>query len=406
MIEVEEAKRLVLESGQKLAPAECALMDSLGLVLAEDVVSELDIPPFDNSAMDGFALLASDTVAATESVPAVLRITETVQAGKVPRQTVIPGTAVKIMTGAPVPSGADAVIQVEQTRETDGKVHILRPVKPGENIRRAGEDLTKGTVALAAGTLIRPAEIGLLASLGNARVKIYPRPRVAILSTGEELVEIDEPMVPGKIRNSNTYSLIAQVLTCGAEPVSLGIARDTVEDTIAKVKEGLNCDVLLTTGGVSVGEYDFVKEVLEELGAELKFWSVAQKPGKPLAFWLIESKPVFGLPGNPVATMVCFEEYVRPLLLKMMGKTRLFRPEVEAVLVNDLKKKPGRVHFVRVVVEQKEGVFYATSTGPQGSGILSSMSQANGLALIPKDVTQIKAGEKVKVHLIDMPEDH
>lgn len=406
MIEVEEAKKIVLDSAKVLPPVETALMESLGLVLAEDVVSDLDIPPFDNSAMDGFALISSDTVEATDSRPAVLRIIETIQAGKVPQQTVSSGRAVKIMTGAPLPTGADAVIQVEHTREADGKVKVLRPVKPEENIRRAGEDMAKDTVAITGGTLIRPAEVGLLASLGKARAKVYPRPRVAILSTGEELVEIDEPLEPGKIRNSNTYSLIAQVLACGARPVPLGIAKDTIDDTTAKVKEGLNCEVLLATGGVSVGEYDFVKNVLEELGAELKFWSVAQKPGKPLAFWLLEGKPVFGLPGNPVATMVCFEEYVRPLLLKMMGRTKLFRPEVEAVLKEDIKKKPGRMHYVRVVVEQKEGAYFVASTGPQGSGILSSMLLANGLVLIPKDTTLIKAGEKVKAHLIDLPENH
>lgn len=406
MIEPEEAKKIVLDSTGKLAPIEHDLMECLGLILAEDVISNIDIPPFDNSAMDGFALVSSDTVRATEADPVALSIIETVPAGKIATRPVLSGTAIKIMTGAPVPPGADAVIPVEHAREVEGNVQILRSVKPGENIRRAGEDMAKGAIALGSSTLIRPAEVGLLASLGRSKVLVYPRPKVAVLSTGEELVDIGEPISPGKIRNSNTYSLAAQVLACGAEPVTLGIARDTIEDTTAKVKEGLNCDVLLTTGGVSVGEYDFVKDVLEGLGAELKFWSVAQKPGKPLAFWVLNGKPVFGLPGNPVATMICFEEFVRPLLLKMMGRAKLFRPEIEAVLTSDVKKKPGRMHYVRVIVEDKEGVYSASSTGPQGSGILKSMSLANGLALIPKDVTLVSAGEKVKVHLIDMPENH
>jgi len=230
---------------------------------------------------------------------------------------------------------------------------------------------------------------------------------VAILTTGDELVEVDEPIAPGKIRDSNGYALYAQAKACGAKPIMLGIARDTKGEVRAKIDEGLDvADVVLTTGGVSVGEYDVVKDVLADLGAELKFWRVAQKPGKPLAFWILRDKLVFGLPGNPVAVMVSFEEYVRPALLKMMGRTKLFRPEVEAYLTHDIKKKPGRVHFVRVKVEKRDGDYYVASTGPQGSGILKSMSLADGLALIPPEANLVKAGEKVRVHLIDMPEDH
>ncbi len=406
LISPEEAKSIVLNEVKTLSPCELDILDSLGSVLAQDVVSDMDIPPFDNSAMDGFAVKASDTKGASKENPVRLKIVDDQPAGRVTKVVVTSGVAVKVMTGAPIPKGADAVIRVEDTQTSGEWVYILQEVKEGQDIRLAGEDVRKGETVIRSGTVIGPSQIGILASLGKSKVMVLPRPSVAILCTGDELVEIDEPLPMGKIRDSNSYSTAAQVIACGARPVRLGIARDTVESISAKLREALHCDVIVTTAGVSVGEHDIVKDVIEDLGAELKFWRVAQRPGMPLAFWMFKGKPVFGLPGNPGASMICFEEYVRPALLKMMGRTKLFRPEIEAVLTQDIKKKPGRMHYVRVRVERKNGEYYATSAGPQGSGILKTMSLANGLALIPKDAPLIKAGEKVKVHLIDMPEDH
>ncbi len=407
MIEPKEALRIILDEVKLQSVEKVNLMDSLGYVLAEDVFSDMDIPPFDNSAMDGFAIIASDTVGSLRESPKKLTVLGSLRAGDVSNVKVVSGSALKIMTGAPTPAGADAVVKKEDTFLNDNEVSVLSEIKKGENIRLAGEDMIKGEKVLSIGTCLKPQQIGLFASLGKSKVKVFKTPTVAIISTGDELVEIDESLKPGKIRNSNTYSLTAQVMLCGANPLSLGIARDNVADTKKKIELGLdNSDVLLTTGGVSMGDYDVVKDVLGDLGAELKFWKVAQKPGMPLAFWRLDDKLIFGLPGNPVSTMVCFEEYVRPAVLKMMGRKLIFRSEVNAVFEHDLKKKSGRVFFVRVNVRRKNGEFYVSLTGPQGSGILKSMSLADGIAVIPSDKTLIKTGDKVKVHLVNLPEDH
>jgi molybdopterin molybdotransferase len=407
MISFEEARQIVLDHAGELEPVKMELLNTLGLVLAEDVISPEKIPPFDNSAMDGFAVIARDTVAVSPENPVELTVLEDEPAGKVSTKRVISGTTVRIMTGAPIPEGADAVVKVEDTEGSGKLIKVLHPTKEGENIRRAGEDISLGETVLRRGSLFGPAEIGLLASLGKPRVKVFRPARVAIITTGDELLEIDQPLAPGKIRNSNAYALEAQVREIQAEPVPLGIVEDTKEAVTAKISEGLKkADVILTTGGVSVGEYDVVKDVMDSMGASLKFWKVAQKPGKPLAFWILKGKLVFGLPGNPVASMVCFEEYVRPAVRKMMGHQKLFRPEAEAILREDIKKKPGRLHFVRVKLMHEDGQYYASSTGPQGSGILKSMALADGLALVPPEATLLKAGDRVRVHLIGLPEDH
>jgi len=406
MISPEEARAIVLNEVEALAARKMHILDSLGLVLAEDIISDVDIPPFDNSAMDGFAIQARDTQGATEENPARLKLIGEQSAGPAIDLVVTPGTAVKIMTGAPIPEGADTVVRVEDTKVDGEWVYILLEVPPGKDLRPIGEDISKGDTVIKSGTVITPPHVGILASLGRSQVAVIPRPSVSILCTGDELVEIDEPISKGRIRDSNSYSMAAQVIACGGRPVRIGIARDTLESITAKLREALVCDVVITTAGVSVGEHDIVKDVLRDLGAELKFWKVAQRPGMPLAFWLLEGKPIFGLPGNPASSMICFEEYVRPALLKIMGRRKLLRPEVEGVLTHDIRKKPGRMHYVRVHVEHKEGRYYVTSTGHQGSGVLKSMALANGLALIPQDVSLVKAGEVVKVHLIDRPEDH
>lgn len=408
MISVEEAQKIVLESARRLGKAKVSLTEALGLVLAEDIVSKEKIPPFDNSAMDGFALIAQDTAQASVKQPVALKILDDEPAGRVSKRKITPGTAIRIMTGAPIPKGADAVVKVEDTKVVAAEaVMVLRPVKKEENIRRAGEDINAGEMVMLAGTALRAPEIGLLASLGKSAVKVFRMPKVAIITTGDELVEVGKPLKQGKIRNSNAYSLYAQVLQAKAEPIHLGIVPDIKQALTAKLTEALKkADVILTTGGVSVGEYDVVKDVLASMGASLKFWKVAQKPGKPFAFWTLKGKLVFGLPGNPVATMVCFEQYVRPSLRKMMGHLKLFRPVVEAMLEEDVKKKPGRLHFVRVILDKKGPNYYASTTGPQGSGILKSMVLANGLALVPADTTLLRAGERVMVQMIDCPEDH
>lgn len=408
MISFEEAQKIVLDQTIELEAVETELLNALGLILAEDIVSPEKIPPFDNSAMDGFAVVAGDTAAASSETPAHLIVLEDEPAGTVSTKRVTSGTAVRIMTGAPIPKGADAVVKVEDTEGSRDLIEVLHPAEEGENVRRAGEDVGLGETVLRKGALLGPAEIGLLASLGKSRVKVFRPAKAAIITTGDELLEIDQPLVPGKIRNSNAYALEAQVREIHAEPVGLGIVEDTKEAVTARIREGLEkADVVLTTGGVSVGEYDVVKDVMTSMGASLKFWKVAQKPGKPLAFWTIEGKLVFGLPGNPVASMVCFEEYVRPAIRMMMGHQKLFRPEADAILREDIKKKPGRLHFVRVKLESEDGQqYYVSSTGPQGSGILKSMALADGLALVPVEVSLIRAGERIKVHLIGMPEDH
>jgi len=406
MIDIEEARKIILDSIKPLEVITVPLEDSLGLVLAEDIHSDTDIPPFDNSAMDGFALRAADTEGASKNRPVVLEVKEDLPAGYVSSTAVSSGVAIKIMTGAPLPQGADAVVPVEDTSSEGGRVFIFKEAKPGANIREAGEDVKKGELVIEAGSRIGPPQLGMLASLGRAQVKVRRQPRVGIIATGDELVDVSEEIRPGKIRNSNSYSLIALVRECKAIPVPLGIVRDEQEklkETIEKNISGV--DMFVTSGGVSVGDYDMVKDVLTELG-EMSFWKIAMKPGKPLAFGFIQGKPLFGLPGNPVAVIVSFEQFVGPSILKMMGKTKLFRPEIEATLVEDIKKKPGRLHLVRVQVFQKDGSFFARSTGPQGSGILKSMVLANGLALIPKEATLIRAGERVRVQMLGMEEDH
>lgn len=413
MISTAEALEIILSKTKRLEAASVPLTESLGKVLAEDIVSDDNIPPFANSAMDGYAVVAADTAIASEEEPVELKVLEDQPAGTVATQSVTGGTAIRIMTGAPLPDGADAVVQVENTisgkdeRVRHGFAKILKPVKAAENVRKAGEDVKRGETVLKAGAELGPAALGLLASLGHPEVRVFRQVRVAIITTGDELLEVDQPLEPGKIRNSNAYSLYAQVVQAGAIPLKSGISVDTKDALTRLLKKAFSeADVVLTTGGVSVGDYDLVKDVLEEVGAKQEFWRVAQKPGKPFGFWTYGTKSIFGLPGNPVATMVCFEEYVRPAIKKMMGAGKLFRPEVEAFAENDIKKKPGRLHFIRVIVSKRGVGYYASSTGPQGSGILRSMVLANGLALIPADSTFVKAGEKVKVHLTDQPEDH
>ncbi|HWP28561.1 MAG TPA: gephyrin-like molybdotransferase Glp, partial [Chloroflexota bacterium] len=345
LLSVDEALAAILEKIPVLEPEEVFLDEALGRVLAEDIYADIDVPPFDNSAMDGYAVIAADTAPATPERPVVLRVVADLPAGYLPQTPVRHGEAVRIMTGAPMPPGADAIVRVEDTARGEGVVLVYAPTRPGRDVRRAGEDVRAGERILPRGTYVRPAEVGMLAMLGRRRVRVIRRPRVAVLTTGDELVDVDEPLTPGKIRNINLYSLIAQVRWCGGEPISLGVARDTVEELEAKIRAGMAADLLVTSAGVSVGDYDVVKTVLDKLG-QIDFWRVNMKPAKPIAFGRIGNTPMFGLPGNPASSMVAFEEFVRPAILKMQGRRALRHPTLQAVAEVALDNRGGRRSFI------------------------------------------------------------
>jgi len=400
MISVDNALEQILGAINPLRLEKVTILEALGRVLGENITSDRDIPPLPNSAMDGYALRFEDTLGASREKPAVLNVIDDVPAGRVSTKTIRPGQAIRIMTGAPIPAGTDAIVRVEDTEKDADRVRVFVAVRKGLDIRPAGEDVKKGELVIPKGKVIRPAEVGMLAALNRSDVAIHRRPKVAILSTGDELVDIGGKLAPGMIMNSNSYSLAAQVAECRAVPLRLGIARDTREDLVSKFEEAKGADLIVTSGGVSVGDYDLVKDVMGELGA-MRFWTVAMRPGRPLAFGVIGGVPVFGLPGNPVSVMVSFEEFVRPAILKMSGFKNLFRPSVKAVLKEGLQKKAGFRHFLRAVVELKEGKYYVVTTGEQGSGILKSMVMANGLIVLPEDVTSLMAGDEVTVQLID-----
>ena len=418
MLSVEEALKKVLDEIDTLEEETVPILDSLGQVLTEDIKSDIDIPPLDNSAMDGYAVKYRDTAGAGEQTPKYLEVIDTVMAGSISKKEVVPGTAVRIMTGAPVPAGADAVVQFENTDDAQRKesapdapitkVAVLSEAKDGLNIRRAGETIAKGAIALKKGTVIRAAEIGMLASLGYSRVKVIRRPVVAILSTGDELVEVDKPLPEGKIHDSNAYSIAGLVKRYGCVPRMLGIARDNEESLVSKLKEARDADVLLTTGGVSMGDYDMVKDILDRDG-EMVFWKVRVKPGKPLAFGKVKGNgkriPHMGLPGNSVSCMVSFELFVRPALLKMMGKKNYAKPTVEAILEDEVKNNAGRRLYNRAIVERRNGSYYARLTGSQSSGILTSMSLANALIVISEDSKTVNKGEKVQALMLDWNEE-
>ncbi len=409
MLNTEEALNIVLAHAELPEPARIPLDEAAGLVLAEDVAARGNVPPFANSAMDGFAVLASDIQQASEATPVRLHILEDVPAGSVATQPVRSGTAIRIMTGAPLPEGADTVVHVEVTRVEGGDVLILLALKRGFNVRRAGEDMTDGTVVLHAGSILRPGEIGVCAAAGHDAVSVYPRTRVAILTTGSELVDAADELTPGHIRDANAHSLRAQIAAIGAVPIVFARVPDTREAVRSSLDRALaGSDVVLTNGGISVGDYDFVKDVLQEMGAQLVFWRVKQKPGKPMAFWTLGHKRIVGLPGNPVSCMVCLEEYVRPLIRRMMGFSLLRRPVRTALLDERYTKgwDTGRTHFVRVRLREDGGILRAALTGSQGSGILTSMARAEAIAIIPEEATVIDAGATVQVQLTDLPEDH
>jgi molybdopterin molybdotransferase len=418
MLSVEEALQKILSEVNVLEAESVPIMESLGQVLAEDIVSDINVPPLDNSAFDGYAVRAEDIKGASEKTPKALKVIGTVIAGDISKKDVVPGTAIRIMTGAPIPRGADSVVQFEDTDDPKNKdasanqspeqVKIFTETTPGQSIRHAGEDISRGKVALKKGTVIRPAEIGLAASIGRSHIKVIRRPVVAVLSTGNELVEVAKPLPEGKIYDSNAYSIAGLVKRYGCIPKILGIARDNEKELVQKLKQAQDADMLLTTGGVSMGDYDMVKDILARDG-QMVFWKVRVKPGKPLAFGKIKGKnksiPHLGLPGNATSCMVSFEIFVRPALLKMMGKSNLRKPTVEAIIENTIKNDAGRRIYDRAIIEKRDGHYYARLTGPQGSGILTSMSLANGLVLIPEETEMVNKGDTVQVLMLDWNEE-
>jgi molybdopterin molybdotransferase len=415
MLTVEQARSAVLERIARLDPGPVPLLESLGCVLAADVVSDIDVSPFDNSAMDGYAVQAADTAGATADGPVVLRVVDHIAAGFMPKVAVGKGEASRIMTGAPMPAGADAIVMVEHTQglekggSTGGTVAVRRAATAGDHIRHAGEDVRVGEVVLRAGEVVNAASIGLMAAVGTAEPQVYRRPRVAIVSTGDELVEVGTVPGPGQIRNSNTYSLAAQVLAAGAVPCVLGIARDNEADTRALLGRAPEFDLMVTTGGVSMGDFDVVKTVLEQMG-ELDFWKVAMRPGAPQTYGTIGGTPFFGLPGNPTSTMVGFELFVRPAIRKMRGFATLDRPRVWASLAEDVRKKADCRYFMRGVLTRIDGptpsalAYEVRLSGRQSSAMLTSMHRANCLISLPEGFSAVAAGTAVECIRLDQEE--
>jgi molybdopterin molybdotransferase len=395
-VSVAEARELILGAISPLGIETVGLGEASGRVLAEEIRAGVLIPPADNSAMDGYAVRAADTAGA----PVVLRLGEDLPAGKRSERKLVPGEAARIMTGAALPGGADSVVMVEDTETEGERVRIHRSASPGQHVRRAGEDVRPGVLVASPGAILRAPLVGMLAAIGRSVVAVRARARVAVLATGDELVEPDRLRDDGRIASSNSYALCAALREIGAEPVYLGIAPDEPAEIEARFRAALGCDAVISSGGVSVGDRDWIKQVLVGLGGVMKLWRVAMKPGAPLAFVRVGERPVFGLPGNPVSTYVTYEQFVRPSLLRMMGHQNVFRPVESARLDADYRKPAGRAHFVRVALERRHGELWARESGEQGSNILLSLVRADGLAFVPAEATRIARGERVPVQLL------
>jgi molybdopterin molybdotransferase len=391
----EQARRIILDHAQPLGAEVVPVLDAVGRVLSDDVAAPGDLPAWNNSAMDGYAVRAEDATPGAR-----LRVSAYIPAGAAGAEPLAPGTAAKILTGAPLPAGADAIVPFEEAEERDGAVAATARVRPGAHVRRKGEDIRAGEIVLRAGTVVGPGEVAWLASSSRLCVRVHRRPRVAILSTGDELVPPGEALGPGKIHDCNGLAVAAAVRQLGGEPAVLGIARDHRESLHALLEEGLRADVLVTSAGVSMGDRDLVREVLDALGVKQVFWKIDIKPGRPTAFAVREGTCVFSLPGNPVSTLITFEELVRPALLRMMGHRQVLRPTVRATFQEEIARKPGRVSFLRVRLERRGAELFAWSAGNQDTGIVRTMLRADGIAIVPAESGDLGPGTAVDVQVL------
>ncbi len=402
MISVEEAQRIVLNAELKPVVRKLPILEALGMIMAEDIISSDHIPIYDNSTIDGYAVRTIDIKGADKSYPIKLVLAgEDIPLGKTAGARVEPGFCIPIMTGAPIPAGADSVVIKEDTQRDGTSVMVFREIKKGENVRYRGEDIKKGSTVFKTGDMINPAAIGVLASLGVDKIKVYRSPVIGVLATGDELIGIDGKLIAGKVRDSSSYSLSAQIKDMNVEYRRYGIARDDEELLSKNIKKILKeCDILILSGGISIGEYDLVKETLEGPGVELLFWRVNQSPGRLLAFFKYDSKFIFCLPGDPASAMICFEMYIRPMIRKSMGYQSLFRPAVDAEAIHDFENKAGRVNFVKVIVERRQGDYLFKTGGSEEPGILPLMIRANGIAYLPANMGDVKKGNRIKVFLL------
>ncbi|MBC2582352.1 gephyrin-like molybdotransferase Glp [Clostridium sp. DJ247] len=394
MININDALNIVIQETKVLDSEKKDILSCLNKVLAEDIYSKDNLPPFDKSAMDGYAIRSEDTKDYSIDNIIELEVKGVIKAGSYCNEELSSGTAFKIMTGAPIPKGADAVIEIEKVKTEENKLYISEVVKSGNHIIKLGEEITSGQLALEKGKVIRPVEIGFLASLGYSSIKVYKSPVVALIITGDELVDIDSSLEKGKIRNSNEYSLKALISNLQGEVLSLGIVSDNKEILTEKVKYALEkADIVISSGGASVGDYDFIEDILKELGADIKFNSVAIKPGKPATFATYKNKLYFSLPGNPLSLITTFEQLVKPAIEKMMGKRDLNNEEIPVVLTSDFKTKIGRRNYIYIELRKENGAYYAYKLGSQSSSALMTMSKANGLIIVPEECGEVKAGE-------------
>ena len=401
-ISIEKAKEILLNEGIEPKIIDMPILDSLDYILAEDIKSDINMPPFDRTPLDGYALRSEDTINADAKNPVTLETIDNIQAGYVSKKTIGKGQAIRIMTGAEIPKGGDAIIRYEDTVFTDKDVKIFNYIGPNSNIVRAGEDIAMGDTVLKQGKTISPADIGILATLGKEKVKVYKRPRVAILSTGDELVNIDEPLREGKIRNSNSYTIGAQVKKLGNEIKIFGIC----DDDIQSIKKGLEPalewgDIVITTGGVSVGDADVVKEAFAAIGGKILFWGVKMKPGSPIAVAKYGDKLLFGLSGNPAAAYITFEKFVRPTILRLSGETKYDFIKVKSTLESEYTKVSGKNRIVRAKTYYKNGGFFTELPDKHSSGILSSLSETNSLFYIPPGTGPYRVGDSIEVELLD-----
>lgn len=400
-ITIEEAKEILQNYPLRTNLIEIPILDGLDYVLGEDIVSDSNIPPFDRSPLDGYALKSEDIEYASKASPKVLEVIDCISAGYVSSKEIKSGQAIRIMTGAKIPEGADIVIRYEDTEFTEKDVKIFNYLKPNSNIVRMGEDMEIGDIVLKKGKIMSPADIGILAALGRTKVKVYPKPQIGILATGDELVEIDQELREGKIRSSNSYTIAAQIKKIGGNPVILGLCNDTIEEIKEKLRESLEwVDMIITTGGVSVGDADLVKEAFQELGAELLFWKVRMKPGSPIAVARYGEKLIFGLSGNPAAASITFEQFVRPTILRFMGNTQPNLIKIATTLESKFTKIGHQNRYVRAITYYKDGQFFTQLPEKHSSGVLSTLSKTNSLFFIRAGEGIFKEGDQIEVELL------